>query len=165
MLNGLLVENAKIVVGAIGLANAGAIDGDRVSLKNYGRVAIILAIDPGAGTAATAVTLKQSKTVDDSPSTEKALEFTKMWKNANNAASDTLVETAVAANTFSTSVAAASELFVIEVKADDLDVANGFDCVRIALSDPGSDSTPVAVIYVLYEPRYSGATPPSAIVD
>lgn len=165
MFNGLLVENAKIVLGAVGLANAAAIDGDRVSMKDYGRCAIILAIAPASGTDVTAVTLKQSKTVDNSPSTEKALGLTRMWKNADVTLADALVETTVAANTFNTSAAAKTELFVIEIDQNDLDVDNEFDCVRVALSDPGSVSTPVAAIYVLYQPRYSGATPPSAIVD
>lgn len=163
MFPGLLVENVKVVLGAIGLANAGAIDGDRVSLKNYGKLAILLAIDPASGTDVTAVTLKQSKTVDDSPSTEKELAFTKVWKNGDTGLSDALVETAVSNNTFNTSALAASELFVIEIDSNDLDVENGFDCVRIALTDPGSVSTPVAAIYVLYQARY--APPLTAITD
>lgn len=165
MFNALLVEKTKIVLGALGLANAGITSGDRVSMKNYGRLAVILAIDPDSGTDVAAVTLLQSKTVDDSPSTEKPLAFTRMWKNGDTSLSDALVETTVSSNTFNTSNAAKRELFVMEVSADDMDVENGFDCVRIGVSDPGSVATPMAVLYVLYQSRYSGSTPPSAIVD
>ena len=164
-LMGLLVENTKIVLGDVKLLDGGGIAGDRVSLKNYERCAVIIALDPASGTDVSAVTLKQSKTVDNSPSTEKALAFTQMWKTADTTLSDALVATAVVANTFNTSNLAKKEVFVIEVLATDLDIDNDFDCIRVDMADPGSVSTPAAVIYVLYNSRYKGATPPSAIVD
>lgn len=57
-------------------------------------------------------------------------------------------------------------LFVFDVRASDLDVDNGFDCVRF-----NNDGTDVAnavygtVHYILYNARYPQATPLSAIVD
>ncbi len=162
---GLLVENTKIVLGDVKLLDGGALATDRVSMKGYERCAVILALDPASGTDVTAITMKQSKTVDNSPSSEKALSFTKVYKNGDTSVSDTLVETAVVANTFNTSNSAKKELFVIEILQTDLDIDNDFDCIALNATDPGSVSTPGAVIFVLYNARYKGATPPTAITD
>lgn len=164
-LQGLLVENTKIVLSDILLLNTAGLTGDRVSMKGYKRAAVIIALAPASGTDVAAVTMKQSKTVDDSPSTEKALSFSKMWKVADATLADALVQTVVASDTFNTSATAKKELFVIEILDTDLDINNEFDCIRVAIADPGSVSTPATAIYVLYEAKFRAATPPSAIVD
>jgi hypothetical protein len=160
----LLVERSKIVNGGIGLANAGGLAGDRISLKDYNHLTVIVDIAPASGTDPATITLKQSKTVDDSPSTEKALAFTRAWKNADVSQSDTLVKTGYSSS-IATSAEAKHEQFVLELDAAELDVENGYDCVRADVTDPGSVSTPCAMTYILSEPRYANATPPSAIVD
>jgi hypothetical protein len=160
----LLVERTKIINGGIGLANSGGLAGDRISMKNYNHLTVIVDLAPASGTDPAAITLKQSKTVDDSPSTEKALAFTRAWKNEDVSASDALVKTTYSSS-IATSAAAKHEQFVLEVEAAELDVANGFDCVRADVTDPGSVSTPCCITYILSEPRYASATPPSAIVD
>lgn len=160
----ILAEQAKIVLGAIGLANAGATTGDYVSMKNYNHLTVILAIAPASGTDTAAITMKQATNVGNTLSDEKALTFTSMWKNADNSLTDTLVKTTVASS-ITTSAVAKSELFVIEIDAADLDVANGFDAVRVDVTDPGAVSTPLCAIYILSQARYAQATPPSAILD
>jgi nicotinic acid phosphoribosyltransferase len=109
-----------------------------------------------------AITLLQAQ--DVAATGAKALAMTRMWANADTGASDTLVATTVTSNTFTTSTTNDKNLlYVIEVLASDLDVANGFDCVRV---DSASMANAVgAVIYILDGARYGGTTPPAAITD
>lgn len=165
VISGKLVENTKIVLGGLALLNTAGLAGDYVSMKEYRKVAIIFGLAPASGTDVSAVTVKQAKTVDNSPSTEKALAFTTVYKNGAPGTSDALVEMAVTAGTFNTSAVAALELYVIEIDQADLDINNGFDCIRLAMADPGSVSTPAFCLYVCYGAKQKSATPPSAIVD
>ncbi len=165
--NKKLIEAVKIVtMGGPVLLNTAGITGTRVSMKGYRRLALVISLAPASGTDVSAVTLKQSKTVADSPSTEKALSFTKMYRQAI-ATSDLFTETAVVADTFNTSATAVAETFVIEVDETDLDINNGFDCVRVAMSDPGSVSTPATVLALLYQAKFETAPADqiSAVVD
>jgi len=52
---------------------------------------------------------------------------------------------------------------VIEVDASELDMANGFDCIRVGTGN--ATAATVTVLYILSNPRYAGASMPSAIVD
>jgi hypothetical protein len=87
-----------------------------------------------------------------------------MWANTDVGASDTLTETAVSSNTFtSTTTDNKNSLYVIEVNAADLDVDGGFDCLRV--DSTGMANAVGAVLYYLYGARYKKATPPAAITD
>lgn len=168
MQNGRLIDDTKVVLaGGPVLLNTAGIAADYFSMKNYKRCMVIIALTPASGTDVSAVTLKQAKTVDNSPATEKALSFTKVFKNGAPDTSDRLVETAVTNDTFNTSAVAAKELYVIEVMDTDLDVANDFDCFRVNMTDPGSVSTPAVVTYIGYEARNPAdvSRAPSAIID
>src|SRR5574340_614693 len=130
-----LTDIAKVVMGCAPAAlatTAGA--GDYVSLKNFDRLTILIPVLNGATVTGGDVTLKQATAVAGTG--EKALAFAKMYANTDCAASDTLTETAVTSNTFTTNATNSKQLmYVIEVKASDLDVANGFDCVRINVAN------------------------------
>lgn len=161
----LLVQETKIVSGGGPvLLNTAGIAGDYVSMKNYNHLTVIVGLTPASGTDTAAITLKQNTNVGNSPADEKALAFTRAWRCPVSTSVDALTETTYASS-ITTSAAAAQEMFVLEVDGADLDVANGFDCVRADITDPGAVSTPAFVLYILSEPRYAQATPPSAIVD
>ena len=160
----ILAEQSKIVVGGGPvLLNTAGITGAYVSMKNYNHLTAIVLLAPASGTDTAAITLKQATAIAGTGA--KALPYTSIWKNGAPGTNDTLVKTAVAANSVTTSAAAALELYVIELDAADLDVAGGFDCVGVDVSDPGSVSTPATVIYILGEARYKQATLPSAVID
>lgn len=161
----LLAEESKIVLSNLALLNSAAFTGDYVSLKNYESVEIIVGLAPASGTDTAAITLKQAS--DVAATGEKALAFSPAFMHFNGApgTSDALVRTAVVSDSITTSALAALELYVIHVDAASLDVANGFDCVRVHVTDPGSVSTPSFVLYILRHCRYAQATPPSAILD
>ncbi len=162
----LLAEQTKIVNGGGPvLLNTAGITGDLVSMKHYNHLTAIVSLAPASGTDTAAITLTQNTNVGNSPADTKALAFSWVWKNGATGTTDTLVKTAVVSNSVTTSALAANEMFVIEIDAADLDVANGFDCVSVNVSDPGSVSTPASIIYILSESRYKQATPPSAIID
>ncbi len=158
-----LVDKAKLVMGCAPAAlTSTAGDGDYVSLKNYAKLSIILTILNATTVTGGTITLKQASAVAGTG--EKALALTKMYANVDCAASDTLVETTVSSNTFTTDTTNSKQLmYVMEVDAADLDVANGFDCVRI--DSTGMANAVGSVVYVLHPPRFAPALAVSAITD
>ena len=129
-----------------------------VSLKNYGHLTMMILTGAWAGGTA-AVTLLQA--TDVSATGAKALSFAYQWNDV--AASGTLVKTAVTADTFN--LGTALKMYVIEIDAETLDLANDFDCVTIAVASPGANNDLYAVAYILPEAKYAQATPPTALTD
>lgn len=131
-------------------------DGTYVSLKGYERVRIVIDVLNASTVTGGVVTLKQATAV--AGTSEKALAFTRMLADTDVAASVVYVETAVTSNTFTTNTTNSKRLsYIIDVKATDLDVANGFDCIRV---DVDSMANAIGLVtYDLYGGKYSGASP------
>ena len=122
----------------------------------------VVLVDNGSGVTGTAVTLVQATNV--AAGGAKALPFTKVWVNADISATDTLVETAVSNNTFTTATTSDTNLlYVIDIDPATLDIDNGFDCVRVGTGNAVNAVT--CVLYILWDAKYAAATPPSAILD
>lgn len=154
-----LIEDAKIIWAAEPKNYTGAaMTAEYVSLKNYQRLTIIIQTGAWAGGTA-AVTL--SEATDVSASGAQALSFDYMW--SDEVTSGTLVKNTVTSNTFDLDTA--NKLYVIQVDADDLDIADGYDCVTAAIASPGVNADFYSVCYILSGARQHAATPPSAIVD
>jgi hypothetical protein len=159
-LNGRLDEQVFPVQAGADLQFTG-VPGDTkyVSLKGYRRIQIVIDIANGTTVTGAAVTLKQATAVAGTG--EKALAFTRMLANIDTAASQAMVETAVAANTFTTDATNSKNLrYILEVDSESLDVANGFDCIRV--DGTGHSATAprgFVVSYNLFGTRYSGASP------
>lgn len=158
-----LIDTKKIVTGLAPVVMATtAGDADYVSLKGFQSCSIILSVKNATTVTGCAVTLKQATAV--AGTSEKALAFTKMWANIDAGASDTLAETAVTSNTFTTDTTNSKDLlYVMEVDAADLDVANGFDCVR--LDGLLMANAVGSVTYILNGARYESPLAVSAITD
>jgi hypothetical protein len=159
-LNARQDEQVTTVVAAAGLLLTSTLgDTTYVSLKNYKRCQIIITIADGTTVTGTAVTLKQATAI--AGTNEKALAFTRMLSNVDYAASKTMVETAVTSSTFTTqAVNSKDSVYIIEVDAEDLDVAGGFDCLRVdATGHAATASRGCTVVYNLFGARYSGANP------
>lgn len=159
-----LTDHAKIVfgspiIGALATTNG---DCDYVSLKGFERCTIVIAVDNATTVTGGAVTLKQATAV--AGTSEKALGFTAVWANTDVSAGDTLTETAVSNNTFTTDTTDNKNLlYVIEVDAADLDINNGFDCLRV---DVLSMANAVGFVqYILHGARYGSPVATSAITD
>jgi hypothetical protein len=56
-------------------------------------------------------------------------------------------------------------IVIADIKAEDLDIANGFDCITCNIADVGTNAQLGTLIFVLHEPRNMKETLDSAIVD
>lgn len=159
-LNGRLDEQVVQIQAAADLLLTTTVgDTKYVSLKNFRKLQIIIDIANGTTVTGATITLKQAQAIAGTG--EKALAFTRMLANIDTAASATMVETAVVANTFTTDTTNSKNLrYIIEVDAEQLDVAGGFDCVRLdGTGHAATASRGVVVSYILFGARYNGANP------
>jgi len=109
---------------------------DWVSLKNADRVTIILQCGTLAGGTGCVITLKQATAVAGTG--EKELAFSYVYqKEGTLTTSSTLTKTTVTSNTFTAGTS--SSIYVIEIRASELDVDNGFDCVRVDVAGTSGD--------------------------
>jgi len=137
---------------------------DYVSLKHYQHATIILTVDNATTVTGSAITVKQASAVAGTG--EKALSVDWVWLNIDtgSAGGDVLVKTAVTSDTFTTDATNAKNLiYVLEIDAAELDVANGFDCIRLGTGD--ATAAICSAVYVLSGSRYKSSTPPAAITD
>lgn len=158
--NARLDEQVKTVVAAAGLLLTSTLgDTTYVSMKGYSRCQIIISIADGTTVTGSTITLQQATAI--AGTNEKPLAFTRMLANTDYAASKTMTETAVTSNTFTTQTTNSKDsVYIIDVDASDLDVANGFDCIRVdGTGHAATASRGVVVIYNLYGAKYSGASP------
>lgn len=158
--NAKLVERSKVVTGLAPITPSTSTP-DYVSLKNVNRMTAIITVDNGTVVTGSAITLKQASAVANTG--EKALAFAYVHANTDTGAGDTLTETAVTSNTFTTDTTNNKNLmYVIDVDPATLDVANGFDCVRVGTGDAAN--CVASVVYIL-DMKYQKATPPATITD
>ena len=159
--NSLLVETTKVVPCLVGTVPSGSTP-QRVSLKNFQKVAFLILVKNATTVTGSAVTVKQSTTV--AGANEKAVPFVKAHRNLDVAAGDSLDEFVVASNTFTTDVTNSKNLlYVVEVRPDDLDIDAGFDCVRVGVGD--ATAATVTVVALLGPARFGGLPMPSAVTD
>lgn len=159
--NAALHEQAKIVWG-MGPKVPSTTVGDYVSLKGYSRCCIIITGLNTTTVTGSAITVKQAQAVANTG--EKALAFDKVFANLDVTATDTLVETAVSSNTFTTdSTNSINFMYVIDILPETLDQANNFDCIRLGTGN--ATNATLTATYILYPAKYAKATPLSAILD
>ena len=118
-------------------------------MKGYAKIAIEILVKNATTVTGSAITLKQAKTTGGA--SEKALAFSTIYENLdteNSSTGDTLTEAAVSSSTFTTNTTNNKSLYyLIEVDASDLDVVNGFTCVRLGTGD--STAATLSVTYHL----------------
>lgn len=165
--NALLVEQMQIVTAFDPVdLSSGANTGDWVSLKNYQRCTILVA--KGAGTAGDdpVITINQATSVAGAGA--KELDFTRIDQKAGTLSGigQFTTVTQAAAETYTDDThAEIAAVYVVDFHADDLDVANGFDCVQVSIADVGTNAQVGAAFYLLWCPRHGSQPLPSAIVD
>lgn len=166
-MNQHFLEKNQVVAGFVPLALTTARSGDYVSMKGYGRLAILFF--KAAGTAGDDPTITLQQAQDVSGTGVKALNFTRIdtKQGADLAAVGQFTTvTQSAANTYTDATSAEVQaLWVLDVKAEDLDVDGGFDCVRATISDVGTNAQLGCMLYSLHEPRYATAALASALAD
>lgn len=166
-MNQHILDKVDIVSAIIPLNLGTARAGDVVSMKNWGRCAIVFFKDAGVNGEDVTLTVEQCSSV--AVSNAKALTFTRIDTKQGAALTSVGTWTQVAqaaANTYTnTDLGGQQALLVIDIKAEDLDVDNGFDCIRVSTSDAGTAVHLGAGLYILHEPRYAKSGGISAIAD
>lgn len=166
-MNKHILEKVQIVSAIVPVdLQTAANNGDWVSLKGYGRCAIVFFKAAGTAGDDPVFTLRQAK--DVSGTTPKELNFTRIdTKVGVQTGIGTFTKVAQAAgNTYvNTDSAEAQAVMVVDIKAEDLDVEGGYDCLQLQIPDVGGNAQLGCALYLLHEPRYATDPLPSAIVD
>lgn len=161
-----LLDKVDIVSGLVPIDLGSARSSDVVTLKNYGRCAIVFFKEAGSASEDPTLTVLQAVSV--APSSTKALNFTDIYTKQGTLTSvGTWTKTTQAAgNTYTNTTASENEaIWVIDIQADSLDADNGYDCIQVTIADAGSTNQMGALLFVLHEPRYSKEGGLSAIAN
>lgn len=164
------LEQMQIVSGLAPIALTTARTGDVVSMKNYRRLLVLF--HKGIGGAGEDPTLTLLQGTDVAFGTNKALNFATVYvKQDPTSLGDVGQWTKVtrsATNTYTdTTAGEQAAMWAVDIKAEDLDIANNYDCVRASIGDVGSVSQIGEILYLLGDPVYGKAPEDmlSAIVD
>ncbi len=159
-----LIETAQITAGFVPLDLQTQRDGDWVGLQNYNHLSVIFFKGTGTDGDDPILTLQQAK--DNSGTSAKALNFTEIWRKQGSdvqTVAQFTKTTQSAANTYTNTDGHEQCIYVLEIDADMLDIDNGFKYVRVTLNDTGTNAQLGCILYILNEPRFSEATPPTAL--
>ena len=159
--NFTLPEEAKIVAALAPAADAAGRSGAWVSLKNAHKCYIRVHINQG-NAATVALTILQAQAIAGTGS--KAITgLCRIWSNLDVSVNDTLVRRADAIS-YTTDAGVKDKQVIFEIDPSSLDIANGFDCIRVVTGASNAANITEAEYY-LTPLRYPGGTPPSAVVD
>jgi len=151
MPNQHILDKVDIVSAIIPLSLGTARAGDVVSMKNWGRCAIVFFKDIGVNGEDVSLTVEQCTSV--AISNAKALTFTRVDTKQGAALTSVGTWTQVtqaAANTYTnTDLGGNQAILVIDVKAEDLDADNGFDCIRATVADVGASAQTGYLFYLV----------------
>lgn len=168
--NTRLLERLQVVPGFPPASLTTARVGDVVCMKGFRRCLVLF--HGAIGTAGDDPTITITQALDVAYTSPKALNFTEIYvKMDATHLTDTGQWTKVvqaAANTYTDTTSAEQEkLWAVEFKAEDLDVNGGYDCIRAAISDVGTNAQIGAMMYILGDPVFSNAPEnmASAIID
>lgn len=172
-------ETNQIAQGFLPVAmNTAANNGDWVSMKGYGRMAIVFFKAVGAAGDDPTITVKQATNVSGAGA--KAIAFTEVRKKqaaTNLLAVDQFTKSTTASpatnDTFNTAagtwtnsdLAEQAAIIVIDIKIDDLDINGGFSCVQVSIGDVGTNAQLGCALYFGHEPRRPVDVLDSMIVD
>lgn len=165
-----LLEQVQIVPAFPPINLGSARTGDVVSFKNYRRCLVVFHKNVGPANDDPTITLAQG--TDVAFGTTKALTFTTIYTKEDLTKLTDVGQwtkvTQAAAATYTTTTSAENELmWAIDFKATDLDVTNGYDCLRASVGDVGTNTSIGTIWYLLYDPIVSTApeSMASAIID
>lgn len=148
-----LVENFQIVEAIAPQAGA-AITGDYISMQKANHVTVLVHIAQ-ANAAPVAITIEQATAVAGTAS--KALATAVPIYLVADAATSDLWVAQTAAVAYTTTATLKHKLVAFEIDAEDLDVANGFDCITVKTA--ASDATNITqAAYICGKLRYGTAS-------
>jgi hypothetical protein len=160
--NVLFTEHAQIVYALPSVAAPTGVTPTRVTLKACEKVTAVILVANASTVTGSIITLLQSTKVAGTG--EKALAFTNVRVNLDVSVNDTLVDTAVVSNTFTTTVVnSKNAMYVVDVKDSDLDTANNFCVFRVGVGN--AVATTITVFYILWPLNYGKTTPLTTLLD
>lgn len=129
---------------------------ERFSMKGFERAAVVICQNKSAGNGSV---IAMNQSTDVAGTGAKALGFTKAFRslaNGNQAAPvNAWASFTVAANTFTTDATnSVRDMYMIDIKREDLDFKNDFDCVEVTIGNAASNV--IQVIAILLGARYGG---------
>lgn len=159
-MNSLILERIQIAEGILPIALTTARTGRVVSMRNYRRMGILFY--KGIGTASDDPTITILQGTDIAFGTSKALDFADLWvKEDLTKLSDVAQWTKVsraATNTYTHLTSAEQAvMWWVEFQQSDLDIKNGYDCIRASISDVGTNAQLGCVLYFGADPIYPAA--------
>lgn len=143
----------------------GANNGDWVNLAGYERAVIVLY--GGVGTAAQDPIFKLQQATSVAGAGAKDILFTRYRTKIGAslaAIADFTLSTQAAATSVTPTSAASEKMIIVEIKASDLDVQNGFTCLQLSVADVGGNAQLACAFAIMVSGRYFASTPPSPIV-
>lgn len=160
IMNGTLHEHFKVVTGFPPAASGTS---DYVSLKNAGGVTAIAILDNATSVTGSTLTMTQAQAVAGT-NAKPITSGTHSYQNIDTGAGDTLSAATTSSGVITTDTTDNKNLmYIFEVPASALDIANGFDC--FSLVNASGSSTVIGIVYILWPMRYAAANPPTAITD
>jgi len=174
MFNTRLLESVQLVLAAPPADFNSAVTVDWISLKNYDGCLVVWL--KAVGTAGDDWSLQLNQATAVAGTSSKALTFTDWYYKAavDIATVGTFTKVTQATATADLDLGTPTDylqdvmqaIYVIDVKASQLDVANGFDCIAATFDDTDCGSTSLgAILYIPYGARYPQASPLTAIAD
>ena len=177
MINTRLLESIDIVAGAAPADGNSAITTDYVSLKNYDGCLVLVTKAAGTGGDDPSIIVQQA--TDVAGTSAKALNCIRKlyykigtlsgvntWSSIAITTATGDIDTVSVNGTTDLAGDNVEAMFLVDVRASDLDVDNGFDCLNFSWADGDVGNTQlVSIHYILYGARYPGATPLTAITD
>lgn len=148
-----LVDKSKVVV-ALHATTPSSSSPKWISFKGYNHVTAIVSFKNATTVTGSAITLQQA--TDVSGTSAKALAFDTNWGTADDSSSVALTKNTVSSNTFTCdNTNSKTGFYIIEVDANTLDMANGFDCFQVACANATAQT--LEITYILGNtPRYAG---------
>lgn len=163
-LNANLGEQMNLIAQVpLDMAGASGLNAGWVSTKNYQRVSVLLVCAAGGAAEPPTITLQQATDVSGTSAKNAAI-ITKVFKKEHATALEgvgtwTEVNQAAAATFLGTAQVQAAYLF--DVRPEDLDNDNAFDCIRATVADVGATAKFGSLMYIGWGARYE---PPLTMV-
>ncbi len=164
-------EQVHVVSGFLPTDLATAATGDWICLKNYSKVTVIFLKNIGQNGEDPTITFEQADQIGGSAKDLDVIDKVYVKQAATNLLSvgTFTVATQTKSETYTEGTSGEqAALWVMDFYADELDIANGYDCFRASIADTGTNVSNVpygAILYLLWPPRYGEQTLLSAIVD
>lgn len=147
---GNLVERYQIVEAITPQTNGSALTGDYITMKEANHVTVLVHINQ-ANAATCAITIEQATAVAGTSS--KALANAVPLYVVEDCATSDVWEQQTSAVAYTTDTALKHKLVAFEIDAEDLDVANGFDCITVKVGASNAANI-VAAQYIAGKLRY-----------